>query len=187
MERVTLAEAELIARQIGRAPRGEYTIVQRCPHGFPRVLRVPPLVDGAPFPTLYWLSCPFLCRAVSDLEAAGWVSRLEKRATEEPDLRVALERAHEAYIAERRRFLSAEAEDALAARGRLRLLDERGIGGIADRARLKCLHLHVAHALVGENPIGAAVLDMLVQTACAEEKAICSSLVGERSRSQINR
>jgi hypothetical protein len=187
MERVTLAEAELIARQIGRAPRGEYSIVQRCPHGFPRVLRVPPLVDGAPFPTLYWLSCPFLCRAVSDLEAAGWVSRLEKRAAEEQGLRAALDRAHDAYIAERRRFLAADEVGALEASGRLRLLDERGIGGIADRARLKCLHLHVAHALVGENPIGSIVLGMLTQTSCAGEKAICSSLARERSRSQINR
>jgi uncharacterized protein len=187
MERVTLAEAELIARQIGRAPRGEYSIVQRCPHGFPRVLRVPPLVDGAPFPTLYWLSCPFLCRAVSDLEAAGWVSRLERRVAEEPELRAALERAHDAYIAERRRFLSAGAEEVLAESGRLRLLDERGIGGIADRTRLKCLHLHVAHAVVGENPIGSVVLGMLTLTACPGEKAICSSLAGERSRSQINR
>lgn len=176
MERVTLAEAELIARQLGRPPRGEFSIAVRCPHGFPRVIRVSPVVAGTPFPTLYWLSCPFLCRAVSDLEAAGWVSRLEERVAGDEGLRDALERSHRDYVAARWDSLAADDRRTLEACGRLRLLEERGIGGIADRTRLKCLHLHVAHALVGTNPIGSIVLEMLAQTACAPEKTICSSL-----------
>jgi hypothetical protein len=187
MERVTLEDAQLIARQIGRPPRGAFAVAARCPHGFPQVLKVSPLVNGTPFPTLYWLSCPFLCRAVSDLEAAGWVSRLEERVAGDDKLRDALEQSHNDYVAARSRCLDSGDRRALAACGRLRLLEERGIGGIADRTRLKCLHLHVAHALVETNPIGSAVLGMLGQTACAPEKTICSSLAGERSRSQTHR
>jgi hypothetical protein len=177
MERVSLSEPELIARQIGRAPRGEYAVALRCPHGFPRVLRVPPVVDGKPFPTLYWLSCPLLCRAVGTLEAEGWVGRLEKRVASDAELRAALEQAHEAYVAERETLGDCASGGA----------EPRGIGGIADRSRLKCLHLHVAHALVRANPIGRLVLTMLDATACPDEKKICSSLARERSRSQINR
>ncbi len=185
MERVTIAEADLIARQIGRPPRGEFTVASRCPHGFPQVLEVLPLMDGTPFPTLYWLSCPLLCHAVSDLEAAGWVSRLEERVAGDEQLRGALERSHCDYIAARWRSLAADDRRALGTRG-LKLLEERGIGGIADRRRLKCLHLHVAHALAGTNPIGSIVLGMLPQTACAPEKTLCSSLVRGRSRAQSN-
>jgi hypothetical protein len=187
MERVTIGDQELIARQMGRAPRGEYVIARRCVYRFPQVLRVPPVVDGNPFPTLYWLTCPFLCHAVSELEGRGWVGRLEQRLAAEAELRAALNRAHVEYVAVRRGLLSMEEEQEFAGRGQLRELDARGIGGIADRTRLKCLHLHVAHALVDRNPIGDIVLGMLAQSACEAEKTICSSLVGGRSRSQINR
>jgi uncharacterized protein len=179
MERVSREEAELIAHQIGRPPRGEVAVARRCVHGYPQVLRVLPWVDGAPFPTLYWLSCPFLVRAVAALEAEGWVARWEHRVAEEPQLRAELDRAHAAYIAERS-SLADRAEHLTAPElERQRLLSTRGIGGIADRSRLKCLHLHVAHALAGKNPIGDLVLAQLGELACEREKAICSSL-GER-------
>ena len=187
MERVTISDQELIARQMGRVPRGDYVIARRCIHGFPQVLQVPPVVEEKPFPTLYWLTCPLFCRAVSELEGGGWVGRLEQRLAAEAELRTALGRADVEYVGARRRLLAAKEERELAERGQLRELDARGIGGIADRRRLKCLHLHVAHALVDRNPIGDIVLGMLVQSACEPEKTICSSLGGERSRSQINR
>jgi uncharacterized protein len=187
VERITLDEADLIARQIGRPPRGDIAVARRCEHGFPQVLRVRPCVDDAPFPTLYWLSCPFLGRAVADLEAAGWIGRFEQRVAEDDELRASLARAHAEYVAERVRLLDPAERCRLAERGQLESLEARGIGGIADRARLKCLHLHVAHALVGENPIGELVLDLLPSRSCAGKKAICSSLGRERSRSQINR
>ena len=179
MERASREEAELIARQIGRAPRGEVTVARRCPHGYPQVLRVPPWIDGAPFPTLYWLSCPFLVRAVAAIEADGWVARLEHRLAEDPLLRADLERAHAAYIAKRSSLLHGAGNLTTAEQERRRQLAVRGIGGIADRSRLKCLHLHVAHALAGRNPIGDLVLGQLTDLACEREKAICSSL-GER-------
>lgn len=179
MERGSLTEADLIARQIGRKPRGEYAVASRCPHGFPRVLRVSPCVDGTPFPTLYWLSCPFLRRAVGRLEAEGWIGRLEQRVADDAELRSALYRAHDAYVAERESRIAAMAPVGGVAAG--------GIGGIVDRAHLKCLHVHVAHALVRDNPIGALALAMLGEIACSEKETICSSLVRERSRSQINR
>jgi hypothetical protein len=187
MERVTIGDRELIACQIGRVPRGEYDVACRCVHGFPQVLRVSPVVEEKPFPTLYWLTCPFLRRAISELEGLGWVRQLEVRLSVDVELRAALDRAHAEYVAARRSLLTAQEERELAERGQLRELDARGIGGIADRRRLKCLHLHVAHALVGRNPIGEIVLQSFTRSACEPEKTICSSLVGGRSRSQINR
>jgi len=46
-------------------------------------------------------------------------------------------------------------------------------------SRLKCLHLHAAHALVSENPIGKIVLDLLDHRACPAEDVICSGFESE--------
>ena len=67
-----------------------------------------------------------------------------------------------------------EERERLAASGILRSLTERGIGGIADFTRLKCLHLHVAHALARENPIGDLVLRALAARTCGSGALLCA-------------
>jgi hypothetical protein len=82
-----------------------------------------------PFPTTYWLTCPYLVAQVSRLEAAGGVERWTRAAAEQPGLAASLERAN----AEQRR---------------LRPELDLGIGGArAGAGSLKCLHAHVAFAL----------------------------------------
>jgi hypothetical protein len=178
MERVTLEDRRIIARQIGRRPRGLLGVPVRCSHGYPQVVEVRPVVDGRPFPTLYWLTCPFLNREVARWEAAGWIGRLEGRLkTDEPLMRE-LVRAHEEYREERAALAGdggscrEETVSDIQREGAM----TRGIGGIADWRRLKCLHLHVAHALAGENPIGRIVLDALPAMECSSKNGDCSAL-----------
>ena len=82
MELISLSDWDVIAEQIGRRPRGLAGVPVRCSYGFPQVIRVRPLVDGKPFPTLFWLTCPYLVREVDRLEADGWIGRLERRMAE---------------------------------------------------------------------------------------------------------
>lgn len=97
--------------------------------------------DGNPFPTLYWLTCPETVKAVSRLEAEGWIKRLAAQAEIDPDLRTSLRRAHEEYARER-----VELHPGAEAWG--------GVGGAA--AGVKCLHAHYAYHLAGgRDPIGA--------------------------------
>lgn len=175
MESITLADLDVIERQIGRRPRGVISISRRCSYGYPQVLGVYPLVDRAPFPTCYWLSCPFLSKAVDRLEARGWVSALERRMAEDEELRSAMGSAHGRYVESRMSLLSEEDRLAISRLGFAESLTERGIGGIADRDRLKCLHLHVAHELADANPIGRTVLDALGRHECTSEEVICSA------------
>jgi uncharacterized protein len=85
--------------------------------------------DGRPFPTTFWLTCPYLVAAVSRLEAAGGVERWSRAAADDAELASSLRRAN----AEQRRI-----------RPELDL----GVGGSRPEAgRLKCLHAHVAFAL----------------------------------------
>ena len=124
------SDHDLVARQLGRQPRAFHRVVIRCPFGRPAVTEQEPYDDtGAPFPTMYWLTCPYLVAQVSRLEAGGGVDRWTRAARETPELAASLARANE----EQRRV-----------RPELDL----GIGGAgAGAGSLKCLHAHVAFAL----------------------------------------
>ena len=187
MDVPTLADLSVIASQIGRQPRGVTGIPCRCSYGYPQAIRVHPIVAEKPFPTLYWLTCPFLGRAVDRLEAAGWIGQMEDELRADPSLNAAFQEARAAYIEERITQLSPEERGFLEARGMLPALQERGIGGITETDRVKCLHLHVAHALSGSNPIGKRILDYLGERECVAENVICSVPEGTEQTDQINR
>lgn len=176
MEPATLTDKKIIAWQLGRRPRGLTGIAARCPHGYPQVVVVYPLVDGKPFPTTYWLTCPFLQKEIDHLEAQGMIKVLEARIRTEPELAQRFGRAHRDYIAARLRLLSQKDRIQLEQTGMLAVLTSRGIGGTADFTRVKCLHMHVAHALVASNPIGELVLNALPQQACPKEHVICAAV-----------
>jgi hypothetical protein len=137
------SDRAVVERQLGRPPRAFHRVALRCPFGLPAVTEQNPYDDtGSPFPTSFWLTCPWLVRAVSRLEAAGGVERWSNLAAVDPELAASLENAQ----AEQR-----------AIRPDLDL----GIGGSRPGAAgLKCLHAHVAFALarpgyeLGERVVG---------------------------------
>jgi hypothetical protein len=120
---------------------------RRCACGLPQVIETESrLDDGTPFPTLWWLTCRSLSKAVGRLEAGGWMAAFNDRLATDPDLAEALRAATEAYVARR---------DACGVRGPVR---HPGGGGTVG-GRIKCLHAHTAHQLVtGDNPAGAEAL-----------------------------
>ena len=176
MEPISLADTRMVEKQLGRAPRGLVGVARRCRYGYPQVVIVYPLVEGKPFPSTYWLTCPFLCKAIDRLEAQGWIKQATARAESDEAFRNDLERAHRRYIAARLHLLTREDRMCLRRTGMLRDLAEKGIGGIADFARVKCLHLHVAHALVDANPVGAMALQQLKKRDFPPQNVICSAL-----------
>ena len=118
-----------VARQIGREPRAFRAVALRCPFGRPAVTEQSPYDSaGDPFPTTFWLTCPFLVAAVSRIEATGGVDRWTRAAAEDPVLRESLRDAND----EQRR---------------LRPEIDAGVGGGTRGGSLKCLHAHVAFAL----------------------------------------
>ena len=148
---VTEADRAEIARQLGRPPRGLRAVAARDGSGAPTVVQTQPrLEDGTPFPTLYYLTSPRLVSAVSTLEAEGVMKDMQDRLADDEDLAARYRRAHESYLAER---------DAIESLG----IDVTA-GGMPDR--VKCLHVHVAHALAagpGVNPFGDEALRVIEQ------------------------
>lgn len=141
----------VIAGQLGREPRGVVAVAHRCPCGAPDVVRTSPrLPDGTPFPTSFYATCPRLTGAVSTLETQGVMREMTARLEREPELAAAYERAHEDYLT-RRAELGEVPEIA-------------GISAGGMPARVKCLHVLVAHALAagpGVNPLGDEALALL--------------------------
>lgn len=132
----------LVERQLGRPPRAFRRVAARCPHGLPAVTEQAPYdVDGEPFPTTYYLTCPRLVAAIARLEAAGGVERWSSELERDPDLAADLDRA----TAEQRRIRTELAAGQVGRDQGTSL--ELGIGGSANPRRIKCLHAHAAYAL----------------------------------------
>lgn len=144
-------DLEVLAEQLGRAPRGVVDVAARCVCGRPTVVRTAPrLPDGTPFPTTFYLTCPPAVAAVSGLEARGIMRAMSERVAHEPDLAAAYAAAHEDYLARR-----AELGD---------VPEIQGISAGGMPTRVKCLHVLVAHALAagpGVNPLGDETLELL--------------------------
>jgi hypothetical protein len=142
-------DREIVAQQLGRAPRAFRRVAVRCPFGRPAVTEQAPFdEDGKPFPTEFWVTCPHLVAQLARVEAGGGVERWTRAAAEEPRLARSL-------------------ADAQAQQRALRPELPLGIGGSsrggspkaapvdADRKRLrgspvqplKCLHAHAGFAL----------------------------------------
>ncbi|HEU5420102.1 MAG TPA: DUF501 domain-containing protein [Streptosporangiaceae bacterium] len=142
----------VVARQLGRVPRGVAAIAHRCPCGLPDVVETAPrLPDGTPFPTLYYLTCPKAAAAISRLEASGVMREMTARIAADPDLRRGYQAAHEDYLARREAAARSAAVEPLPAKA-------ISAGGMPDR--VKCLHALAAHELAvpGANPLGREAL-----------------------------
>jgi len=170
----TPEDLEITSWQLGRPARGVVAIARTCPHGFPQVTVNHPLrCEGDSFevfPTLFWLTCPYLVEEVARLESAGWVKRLEARLEEDPELFAHYARAHEAYRKERLSLLSHKARAFLKEKGAWGAV-ETGVAGLRNPRRVKCLHAQLAHFLArGNNPIGEDVATLLPGLFCQDRR-----------------
>lgn len=156
-------DAALVALQLGRPPRGRWRVAERCASGAPGVIATAPaLEDGEPFPTLWWLTCPRLSKAVAALESDGAAAEWAARLAADGALAARMRASDLAYRAVR----SAEAV-------REGLDDDPcgdvGIAGQRDPLGVKCLHAHAAAYLAGlDDPVGEAVISTAGGAECPE-------------------
>ena len=142
-------DCAVVAAQLGRAPRQPWRVGARCSHGYPVVILSPSeLADGTPFPSLAWLTCPWLAERVGAQESNGETARWAASATADAGLAASLRRLDEDV----RRARNTES-------GGVDACESVGLAGQRDPLGVKCLHAHVALALAGfEDPIGATVI-----------------------------
>ena len=167
-----MEDRAVVERQLGRPPRAFHRVVVRCPFGMPAVTEQTPYDDAdKPFPTTYYVTCPFLVAAISRLEAAGGVERWSERVASDPDLAESLQRATREQREVRRELAGSKTgRDG----GSSLVL---GIGGARRPKQLKCLHAHAAFALarpgyeLGESVL-AEISSLWPETCCMSARGV---------------
>ncbi len=151
---ITDAQRDIIRQQIGREPHGLRDIAYATEAGVPVVLKMAPVVENKPFPTLYWLCSKDLHKAINQLETQGLVKQLEQRLQDDSDFMAAYQANQRAYVAARWDNCSAADKQLLKDKNLSDLFHSYGIGGLRDWQQIRCFHMHYAHHLCGDNVIG---------------------------------
>jgi len=155
---VSKEDIKTVRKQLKREPKGLKGIASRCSFGRPQVIENEAFIEGKPFPTLYWLTCPIKVKAVSRLEGMGW-SKIFREKLWTKDFSKQFYAAQEDYRRRRSR----------AAGNANHPVFSTGIGGVKELCAVKCLHAHYAHYLAtGSNPVGEMVDNMLSNIECRE-------------------
>ncbi|MDY0339861.1 MAG: DUF501 domain-containing protein [Coriobacteriia bacterium] len=150
---MSVADTRMVTGQLGRSPRGRWRVVLRCSYGAPVVIATAPALGEAPFPTLYYLTCPHLVAGVAAVESAGGCARWRVRLADDPVLVARLRDADAAYRAAR--AVECGGDDSAVG---------VGIAGERDVCGVKCLHAHVAAYLAGiDDPLGESTVTGLTR------------------------
>jgi uncharacterized protein len=146
-------DRKVVSWQLGRPIRPFRRVAVRCPYGFPAVTEQAPFgPDGEPFPTTYYLTCPWLVAGLARVEAGGGVERWSRAAVEDPELAASLAGADREQRA-------------------LRPELDVGIAGTRRPEKLKCLHAHGAFALARPGyELGERILAEVDEPWCPDER-----------------
>jgi len=158
----------ILKKQLGKTPKGNLKVIKLCKYGFPQLIENDPLLEGKPFPNLFWLTCPYLVKQISKLESKGFIELFEERLKKDEAFRRRYLYAHQFEAMLRKSKLPPNVEPKIKA-----ILIRLGVGGIKNPLGVKCLHLHLASFWGGvPNPIGESLLEFLPALECSEN--LCS-------------
>ena len=143
-----------IAVLLGREPRGLEDVPVVGPSGEPVVIRVASLVEDRPFPTLFWLVDADICYRIDRAEAAGLIRQFQQRVDADAALQDRMREDNLAYMRLRDSYIDDATRRRLEDLGYADVLEHKGIGGIGDFRRIRCLHTWYAAHLVVPNTIG---------------------------------
>ena len=143
-----------VAALLGREPRGLEVVEAVDAKGQPSVIRVASLVDDKPFPTMFWLVDKTLNYKIDQLEAGGLIAKMQLEIDASEALQASMIADHQQFIQLRDTNMSPEIKARLVEQNYYDALQKRGIGGIANFIRIRCLHTYYASHCVVPNTIG---------------------------------
>ncbi|MBI3890585.1 MAG: DUF501 domain-containing protein [Candidatus Wallbacteria bacterium] len=158
--RLAATDREFVAGALRQVRYEPLAVADRCPEGHPRV--VVGFYGRGVSTTLYWITCPELLAQISAMESEGGVLRIQETLAADSSLARAFARSQELYRRMLYSFFRRELPELDPGRY---LAPVRGVGGVTDAQRVKCLHAHVAFTLAtGRGPAGALALTQLGYT-----------------------
>jgi hypothetical protein len=162
----TPADAAYVAICLGREPTGVVGVAARREHGEAIVIVNHPLQRKGqtrqPFPTLYWLIDPALHSRIAEIERKGGVQAIEHALAEDEALLQAHREDNRAYAAARWALLCDADRQAAERLGAAVVLQQSGIGGVANHESVKCLHAQYAYHLAKHDK-GSTVGNLMQQ------------------------
>ncbi len=165
-------DLQILSRQIGRQPQGVVFVASRCERRKPRVMLTLPSLDSeTPFPSIFWLTCPYLSRAAAGLEGSGFIKEMERKKEGNTAWRETYERDETRFVRLLEEMVDLVGGDTLRER-----MGRRGIAG-GKPGLIKCLHAHLAYYLVtGKDPVGRDCWRELTKSmgeSCEEVEKAC--------------
>jgi len=92
--------------------------------------------------------------AIDQVEARGLIAEFQTLVDDSAEMQASMIVDHQRYIDLRQSFISSQQQNTIEQLGFHTVLHERGIGGIADFQRIRCLHTYYAAHLVYPNTVG---------------------------------
>lgn len=163
VEPVRKEDLSIIKEFIGRTSADVVSITKRCHFGYPQVFLSSPLIRGKPFPTLFWLCCPYLVREVARLESKKLQRKIMEILKDNPHMKNEMDTVDKKFK-EFRRILTKALnvklpENVLAT----------SIAGSQKTWSLKCLHAYLALELSGlSTPVGRVIVNELSDLECQQ-------------------
>lgn len=151
----TILQRQQITDDIGRPPEGDFLVALTDTQERALVLQVPPFVKGIPFPTVFWLCCPKMKKAIDHLEARGLIKDLEQKIQLEPEWREKIATDHKRYRDYRVSLITQQDRNLCDNPNKLLSLETKGVGGVDNWEQIRCLHMHYAHHLIFGNTVGS--------------------------------
>ncbi|MDK2885486.1 MAG: uncharacterized protein PWP54_44 [Thermosipho sp. (in: thermotogales)] len=160
---------EIVNKQLRAKATNFHKVAYFCIFNFPVVIESLPVKNGKPFPTIHYLTCPFLIKEISRLEEKGYIKYFEEKIQKDENFRKKVFKAHEEVIKKRNKMFN-EISEIKNFQIWKEQLNKVGTGGIRDWTKVKCLHLHFADYLAGiDNPIGREIFNMIKNLNCDDE------------------
>lgn len=149
--RYSEADQQYVTACLGRRPQGVVGVAARDEQGCPAVIINLPLLpheaSWKPFPTLYWLVDPQLNTKIAEIERKGGVRTIEQALADDASLQAAHREDNVFYAMARWAVLTDKEKTAAEQLGMQPILENTGVGGVANHDAVKCLHAQYAFHL----------------------------------------
>lgn len=156
-------DEEFFKKITGRTPHPGSVVIKRCRFGKPVAFASMPIVGGEPFPTIFWLTCPYLLKLCGKLESKLFHKTLEAEIEKSERLKKEFHEAQMKMIHIRRKIAMAFSLDIPSS------VLETGIGGVSNLTKVKCLHAHMAASFAGiESPVARALYEAITVFECED-------------------
>jgi len=127
---------------------------------------------GDPNPNLYYLTCPYLLKRLSQLEDQGAIDEIQSMLDEDDDLATGLAEAQEAHRLE---WLEADRSSGADSR-----IDTPNIAGTGGDRLLKCLHAHYAFHILHQGYRLGEIIEVMVGEPWCEDQH-CGHLMDQEA------